>query len=241
MPRSRPFALCLLAGSVLALAAAPARAQDIRSPFRYLDQKQGVSAYAGYLFTSPGLSLTDSTSAEFGPRSAPIVGLRYQIRLSGPVTGELGLAFSPTERRVFQAAVNADSSEIIPIPTGRTAEVPLAMAEAGIRFHITGPRTWNGLAPFVLGTGGLVDDLSGSDPADEDIQEGKRFDFGPSFAFGVGAGTDWFPTSRLSVRAELHGRLWRFTAPEGFTPQGREEIREWKGNGALTIGGVFHF
>lgn len=236
LPRTLLAVLALLAAT-----AGAAGAQSIDSPYRYIQRGQSLSFFGGYLFASPSLTLNDSVSVDIGPRSAPVFGARYQLRFGGPLAAELSLGFSPSDRKVYTAEALRDSTEIRPIDTGRTATSPIAMAELGVVFNLTGPRTWNGLAPFVKATGGLAAEIGGTDEAEENVPEGKRFDFGPAFAVGAGIGTDYFPTERLSVRLELHGRLWRLSAPDGLTPLGDDGIGGWANASAVTLGAAYHF
>ncbi|HEX8695170.1 MAG TPA: hypothetical protein VF746_22355 [Longimicrobium sp.] len=237
LPRTALFLLL----AALALAGRPAAAQDIRSPLRYIEEAQGLSFFAGYLFSDPRLTLSDTTSVELGPRSAPMFGARYQLRASGPISVNLTAAFIPSERRLFLAEATNDSTEIRVIDPDVTISAPIALAEAGLTFGLTGPRAWNGIAPYVGVSAGLAAEIGGGDDAEDDVPETERFDFGPAFALGLRAGTDVFVTRRAAIRVELGGRLWRQSAPEGFRRSGQAEINEWNNASSIQVGGVFHF
>lgn len=215
------------------------RAQTIPSPIRYVDPKQSFGISGGYLFTSPALEINDET-IEFGPQSAPLVTARYQIRFGGPLSGEARVGFSPTRRKVYAPTTEPDPELFVPEEVGEE-DAALLLGEAGLVFHLTGPRTWNGLAPFLLGTGGLALDLAGGSDLEEDIPENARFEFGPSFALGLGAGTDWFPTRRLSVRLEAMDHLWKIEAPTQIEALADANLSEWKHNFSLSLGAAFHF
>lgn len=220
----RRVSLLLLIG--LSLPAAGA-AQTIPSPYRYIEESQNISLFGGYLHLDPG-------ELNVGPQSAPIVGARYNIRFGGPLAGDVALSFLPSQRTIHAAPVGADSTLI---PLGE-ANAPLLMGEAGLRFQITGPRTWHGLAPYVSATGGLIMDLAGRDDLEEELPENQRVEFGPAFAVGLSAGTDWFLTERISLRAAGQGYLWRMTLPEGLV--GREDSEWLRGLGG-TLGVALHF
>jgi hypothetical protein len=149
--------------AALAVGAGDAAAQTVSSPFRYLDRKTSVEAFGGYLFTDAEVTIDTANVAEFGPRSAPVFGMRAARRLAGPLSAELMLGFSPSERKLIAAAEGQDSAFTGPLDTGSTVGAPLLMAEAGIRFHVTGDRTYRGFAPFILATGGLVADVGGGE------------------------------------------------------------------------------
>lgn len=232
-----------LAVALLALAAHTAAAQSISSPIRYIEQKQGLQPYAGYMFLNSTLALTDSTAAGIGPKSAPMFGLQYQLRLSGPLSLQANVGYVASKRDVFLAEASADSSLITPISTGQSVNAGILLAEAGLLFHLTGPRSYHGFAPFVGVKGGYAKQISGGDPdsAVVKVPQPERFRFGPTFAVSVNAGTDVFITHSLSLRPELNGRLWRLSAPSGFRNRNQESVREWKGASSAGLGVVLHF
>jgi hypothetical protein len=220
--------------------AAPAAAQEIRSPLRYIEPSSSFSLYTGYVFTGTSIQLDDSTSVELGPRSAPIFGARYQLRFSGPWNGQVSVGVIPSEREVFLAEPNADSTAITPIATGETVSSPVALIEAGLIFSLTGPRTWNGFAPYVGINGGVAQELGGTSEEEEDIPDGERYSFGPSIAVGIKAGADFYLTQRMALRMELNGRLWRDSPPPGFLNARQSDLNEWNGASSVQLGAVFH-
>lgn len=208
------------------LVPATSDAQTIPSPYRYLEESQSLSLHAGYL-------ITDTGKRNLGPQSAPIVGARYNIRFGGPLAGVVGLSFLPSQRTVHTRA----GTDTVLTALGE-ADAPVLMGEAGLRFQLTGPRTWHGLAPYVTATGGIAMDLAGRDELEEDLPQAQRVEFGPALAVGLSAGTDWFLTERISLRGAARGYLWRLTVPEGLI--GREQS-EWLRNFGGTLGVALHF
>src|SRR5262249_24985189 len=102
--------------------------------------------------------------ANLGPKSAPIFGLRYTLRVSGPLSLRASVGYMPSKREVFFAEAVNDSTEIRPIDTGREVSTGIALIEAGLQFHLTGPRTVHGLAPYVGVNAGYARAVTGSDP-----------------------------------------------------------------------------
>jgi opacity protein-like surface antigen len=231
----------LLLALSLAAGARAVAAQTIPSPYRYVDETQATGLFAGYLFTDPDLGTSDSTSLPLGVQSGPLFGVRYQVRASGPLSIEGRIGVSPTDRRLFGTELNADSTFTEPVDLETTVPATLLMADVGITFHLTGPRTWNGLAPFAGLTGGLVGDVQGHQAEEDDIPDEALFRFGPSFAVGAGLGTDWFPTSNASIRVEAQGRLWRTSTPSGFLATRSDERSEWNPAVSIIVGGALHF
>ena len=228
--------------AVLALAG-PARAQGIQSHIRYVEKAQRIGPFAGWVFTDPALTLNDSTGVEveLGPRSAPVFGIGYQVRASGPLSVVGSVGYMPSTRKVFLAEALNDSTEIRAIDTGRKADVGILMVEAGLLFHLTGPRAYRGLAPFVGARLGYNRQVSGRDSAESTVPSTERYEFGPAFAVGANLGTDVFLTQRLSVRLELNGRLWRESAPAGFRSVRQRKLSEWNNASSAQIGAALHF
>lgn len=227
---------------MLALGAGSAAAQQIPSPFRYIEPKQSLGAFVGYLVTEGGeINLLGAPESQLGPRSAPLFGVRYTSRFGGPLSGEIALGLSPGNRTLYEtdALLPSDTTQF-PVPAG-SASTRVLLAEAGIRFHLTGPRTWNNLAPFLLATGGLIGDVAGRSDRDEQIPRPERFRLGPGFALGAGAGLDYFVTSRVSLRAEVRDQIWRVKAPDGLPVPAGEDDTRWTNNLGLSVGTAFHF
>ena len=116
--------------------------------------------------------------------------------------------------------------------------MPLLLGEVGLRFNITGPRSWNGLVPYLSASAGLIMDLAGRTglEEEEELPEEQQVDFGPAFAVGGSGGIDWFLTERLSIRGAGQAYLWRFAPPAAFS---RES--EWLKNFGGTLGVALHF
>ena len=230
----------LLLALALAASARATAAQTVTSPYEYIEETQSTGLFGGYLITDADVGINDSTSVAMGVRSGPMFGVRYQVRASGPLDIEGSIGISPTTRRLFAAGFNADSTVIVAEDLETEVPATVLMADLGLRFHLTGPRTWNGLAPFVGASGGLVGDIRGAFAEEQDLADDELFRFGPSFAVGAGLGTDWFPTSSASLRVELQGRLWRVSTPDGFLP-GTVERSEWNPVVGISVGGALHF
>lgn len=233
----------LLAALALVAGARAAGAQTILSPYQHIEPTQSIGVTLGYLLTDPHVSITDSTSVELGHQSAPMIGLRYQVRASGPLSVDVSVSASHGERKLFAPDYNADSTVVTPADLGVNVASTVVMADVGLRFHLTGARTWKGLAPFVAGSGGLVGDIQGTLDEETTAELGATdvFRFGPSFAVGAALGTDWFPRQNASLRVELQGRLWRMQTPTGFLPDRTTEPSEYNPVLGITVGGAIHF
>jgi hypothetical protein len=227
--------------AALLLGAAGAAAQTIPSPYQYIEKTRSINFYGGYLHTDPDVALPDSQHAELGHQSAPLFGVRASMRIGGPLSIEGNVGYSPTKRRLYNAIVSTDSSAVTVNPTGDEVSDPLLLADFAMRFHLTGDRAYRGFAPFVLASGGTVISLGGTTDAEEDIPEHRRLDFGPSFAVGTAAGVDFFPSQRLTLRAEASYRLWKLETPVGLLPAGAGRQSGWSANTGVSLGAAFHF
>jgi hypothetical protein len=218
--------------SVLLLLAPGALAgQSIDSPYRHIEPAQSVAVFGGYLATDRG-------ELDLGLASGPTIGVRYAGRFAAPVAGVVRLSITPSERTIYSRE-NATDLEA-PLTAVGEASAAILAAEAGIRLLLTGPRTWHSLAPYLEATGGLLAVAGSRTDEESQLPTNQVVDFGPSFAVGVAAGTDWFLTDRLSTNLSLRGLLWRLPIPEGLSTTGAEEA-EWTRNFGVSIGAAFHF
>lgn len=219
------LALCAL---FVALPTALA-AQTIPSPFRHIETRHSLGLFAGYLVVEPG-------DYELQPESAPLVGVRYGLQLSGPLVSEVSVALSPSERTVFVRPLATDSTLE---PIARASSL-LLVAEGGFRFRLTGPRTWRGLAPHLGGTIGVAVDAAKRPEIDAQVAGDQRYRFGPAFAASAGVGTEFFATERFSLQADFKDHFWRLSHPIGLTGTTTTE-RQWVHNFSISIGGSIHF
>ncbi|MEX0907794.1 MAG: hypothetical protein WD054_05645, partial [Gemmatimonadota bacterium] len=158
-----------------------------------------------------------------------------------PFLAGVELGFAPANRTVRDTTfMQADS---VFTPLGE-ADMNLLLAFANLRFNVTGTRTWHSLQPFmVIGLGAAVD-LAGASELDADVPGNARFDYGTSFAGQLGAGVEWFPSTRIGVRLDARNVLWKLEVPEAFllTEHGRTlPASEWEQNYLVSAGISVHF
>lgn len=213
------------------LISAGAEAQSIPSPFRYIEETQSAGIFAGYVFTGRG-------DLDIGPHSGPMLGGTYTIRFAGPVSGEALLAGTSSRRTIYRRADDAAAGDSL-VEVGETSAY-LGLAHAGLKLHITGPRTWRDIAPYALTGIGFTTDLAPAPDEEEEIPTSQRVEFGPSFAVSVGAGTEWFPSERLAFRLEVRDFLWRVTTPPGLGGGGQDQTA-WTQNIAVMLGAALYF
>ena len=216
---------------LLALSASAAAAQEIDSPYRFVDPGQQVNVFVG------GIE-ADAGTLGLGPEPDMAFGARYGIRLTGPFSVEAAATVFPTARTIQDTViVGADTSLV---STGVETDMTLGILTAGLRFDVTGARTWHRLMPFaLLGLGGAFV-VHQDDEADADVDSKVRYDFGTRLVGELGAGVEWFPTERFTVRLDARNMLWKIKAPDGLltieTP-----TDEWVQNFLLSAGVSFRF
>jgi hypothetical protein len=226
---NRLFLTLVCAVLPLATGAATAQAQRIDSPYRFVDRSHSVNLYAGWL---------NARSGEFalGPRPGPLVGARYDIRLGGAFDGELDVGLAPLQRMVTDTIITQGQREIV-----GEAPVTLLIGLAGIRFNITGPRTWHGIQPFIVMGGGVSADLAGRHELDDVVPEEVRYRYGTSFAGQFGGGAEWYVSERLSLRFDARNVLWKIRTPSAFRTSAEIAESAWTRNLGLSAGVALHF
>lgn len=231
----RRLPVCLRAAvPLVALLIAPraGAAQNIDSPYRFLDTRQAGGVFAGHLVTNRG-------SLDLGPRSGPLLGIRYGLGISGPFVLEAEAGWFAKNRAV-QDTVPADTTR----RSLGDVDFRAVMAQVALRFNITGPRTWHGVLPYVLFGGGITSDVSGDAEPDSSLPADVRLDFGTSFTGVLGGGVEWYASRGLGLRLDARNLLWKLKTPTAFLRGEQAQSLpsdEWTQNIALTAGVVFRF
>jgi hypothetical protein len=203
-----------------------------RSPYRDLRETQEFTVFSGYYKAR-------ADAANIAPRSAPMFGVHYQWRPSGPANLTASVARVSSERNVLDPEASANC------PTAATSDCkligsfrwPLYLFDAGLALSLTGSRSFFHLVPEIKGGVGLASDFH----TQPDVGD---FSFGTRFAFNWGAGIRWIPGGRYQLRADLTNHLYSVKypityyqpAPDGstiFTTQARSS---WLNNPGFTIG-----
>ena len=222
------IALALL----LLAATSPVLAQPVghlpsESPFRDIEFKQEITPFIGYF--SAG-----ADPAGVAPRSGPMLGARYEIRIGGPAHFMARVGHVWSERRTIDPSLDIGSRDL------GIAATSLYLADLGISLNLTGQKTWRGLVPVVTGGAGIAADFRSADVG--------GFRFGTQFAITVGGGIRWVPQdSRLQFRVDLADYLYQISYPATYVTGTDEQPRvtrkqsAWTNNLALTAGASYRF
>ena len=194
----------LVAVAIVALAVPRlGSAQAIPSPYRFIETRQEVSTFAGWI--SPGTGRFG-----YGPGSGALAGVRYGLDFGGPLSLE-GSGGALVSTRDVVDPRRAEGNRVI----GETDAV-LAILDARLKLSLTGGRTRNGFQPFLMVGAGLAWDSSAGSTLEQDLPAADRFDFGTTFVGQLGAGLRWFLTDRVTVRGDGLLYIWSLEAPDGF-------------------------
>lgn len=192
--------------------------------------------------------LSDRASSDLGPKSGPVYGLQYALRISDPI--QLGLVggYFDGERDVIDPSPDAPPEVI------GTVDQNIVLLAGRLQFNLTGARTWHNLIPYFFGGIGLAIDASSEssclvgerDSPRCQLSLDERFDFGRRFMGQFGLGFVWLLSKRLGFRASIHDNLWQLPTPPAFLdpelnqdPAPRES--EWTNNIQSSLGLSYWF
>jgi len=231
--QNRPI-LCMLLGVLTSMTiVGQTAAQSIDSPYRFVDQKQAVSLFTGYIVTGQG-------TLELGPRSGMVFGGRYDITLSGPFALEADVSWFSKTRAVLDTVPGDTTRSVI-----GDADFTTLLLTGSLRFNLTGPRTYHGVQPYLAFGIGAALDMSKESALSDSLPANARFDFGTSFIGSLGGGAEIMLGQRLGLRLDARNILWKIKTPEAFLVKGEQALLlpadEWSQNFALTAGLVFRF
>lgn len=230
----RPSALFGLTLLILALAglSTPAAAQDIPSPYRYIEAKKETGIFAGYVSAQTG-------RFGYGPSGGLLVGARWGIELSGPISFETAAGLIQGSRDVINPRRAEDDMKV------GEADVLMSTIDGRLKFSFAGQRTWHSMSPFIVFGGGVAFDLATDDATDDLLEAEDRFDFGTSFYGTAGAGARWFLSDRITLRGDALFQLWQIDTPPGFAEPERGfprvEESEWVSGYRLSVAALIRW
>ena len=194
--------MALIAGGFLA--PRDASSQRIPSPFAFVEERQEIGTFTGYLSAGKG-------RFGYAPAGGYMLGGRYGLDLSGPLGLEIVGGVVRGTRDIVNPARPEDDRVI------GQADVLLTSFDARLRLSATGARTWHGIAPFLAFGGGVVFDARTTSATEQLILDADElFDFGKKFFAVIGPGVRWHITRRLALRTDFGLTLWQIDTPSGF-------------------------
>jgi hypothetical protein len=218
----------VLTAALLCLGIAPLAAQvgtePEKSPYQDFVYHQDFSVFGGYFSGNKG-------SANIGPQSSPLFGVRYGLHIAGPAEMSIRIARASSTRNVLDPTKNAPDRDL------GTESDPIWIADAGINIALTGQKSFHHLVPqFGLGVG-----VSKSNSS----QDVGGYSFGTGFAIHFGGGLKFVTHGPWGARLDLTDYFWQLSypgaylvAPTGVTPvlSAAQPQNEWKQNATVTFG-----
>lgn len=188
----------LLAG---VLCAQPALAQvgydPAHSPFRDLRGGMGPVFMTGKLWGDRG-------RVPVGHANGSTFTVGWETSLKGPSHFIARVTYALTERFVV------DPSKDDSVRQSGPFDDDMLMIDLGVRFGLSGRKTWHNLAPYLTGTVGLA--ISEGSPA----ADSSGYKFGKKLTFAPGAGIRWYPRRNISVMFDARAVFWRLRYPPDF-------------------------
>jgi hypothetical protein len=166
------------------------------SPYRPIVTRTSLSAIGGYLGGSVG-------RIGIGPADGWLIGLRYEMRLTGPTDASLTISRGQFQRLIPNPNSPTDSAFTGPVKQS------VIFVDAGLQVLLTGDKTWNRMAPYVGATLGMG--FGSSVPADS-----SGYKYNAKFITGPLAGIRLHPGGGLTMRVEGRLVFWRLRYPSGF-------------------------
>ena len=220
----------LLSFVVPALASAQVGYTPERSPFRDLEYRQEISLIGGYYRAS-------SDPAGVAPRSGPMIGARYEVRVGGPAQFMARVARVSSEHQLLNPASSTNRD-------GGIEPQPLYLADIGLSLNLSGQKSWHNTVPVLLAGIGLASTLGSK-------ADSGGYRFGTGFAFSFGAGVRWVPGGQFELRADISDHLYRISYPDSYylAPVGgglpvlplKQPRALYRHNAALTVGASYLF
>ena len=218
----------VLTAALLCLGIAPLAAQvgnePEKSPYQDFVYHQDFSIFGGYFTGNKG-------TANVGPQSSPIFGVRYGLHIGGPAELSIRVARASSMRNVLDPSKNGAARDL------GTESDPLWIADVGINVALTGQKSYHHFVPQIgIGVG-----LSKSNTS-ADV---GGYTFGTGFAIHFGGGLKFVTHGPWGARLDLTDYFWQLsypnaylTPPTGITPilaEGQAQ-NEWKQNATITFG-----
>ncbi|MDT8370314.1 MAG: outer membrane beta-barrel protein [Longimicrobiales bacterium] len=201
--------------ATLLVATAPLAAQEISSPYRFVESNRELSFSVGAIGGAEG---------RFGLGAEDGVGFGAKVgfTLSDLLGVDFGLGYADLTRQVIDP-----TGEEGPVSVGE-ASVTQITIDARLRASLTGRRTWHRLQPYIFMGLGLRGDFADDQEADFAVAEEFRAETSTKFMVRGGVGMRFIPGQKWVARVELGGLLYRIDTPPGFSNEelGFEQVEK---------------
>jgi len=190
------LAVAMILSSAPSLAAQTVGSLPDQSPYLDLRDGQRFGLVAGWLATG-----TDAVGV--GPKSAPMLGFRYDLSVGGPVYLTGSLFGVNTTRKVLDYAKGPASRDIGTQGTG------LVNANVSVAMALTGQRTWHRLQPLVNIGVGIVSGVG-------DKIDVSGYTTPTMLSFSYGFGVRYATGHNSEFRVDVNQYWWQLKYPDSY-------------------------
>lgn len=218
---------------VAALTPAIAHAQvghdPTRSPYRDLEFRQEFTFLGGRFNAA-------RDPAGVAPRSGPMAGVHYELRLGGPAYLTARIVGVMSERTVVNPALEIANRTL------GDKSAPFLLSDVGFALNLTGFKSWHGLVPTLGGGVGVG--------AGFEARDVGGYHFGYPFLVTLRPGLKFLAGGKWHGRLDATTYLYRIRYPETyFIKSGADDpVLEpgsarnyWKRNLGLTLGMTYSY
>jgi hypothetical protein len=201
------------------------------SPYHDLRRGSGMFFRGGYLTGDRG-------RVHVGHSNGNTFTGGYELTVMGPLSFQASVTYALTDRFVVDPFKDDSVRRSGPFKDD------MLLIEAGLRFNLTGRKTWRNLAPYILAGTGVA--VSQGSPADS-----SGYSFGKKASFTFGGGFRLYPTRRMNLAVEGRAVMWRLRYPPDFrrisSPDGIPILdvdapdKDWTVHPMLSIGAGWAF
>jgi len=200
-----------------------------QSPFVDLESGQELTFFAGYF--KAGRDPVGVT-----PRSGPMFGLRYEIRVGGPAQIMARIARVSSERFPIDPTQSGAAAQL-----GKRS-VSMNLVDVNVVVNLTGQKSFHGIVPVINLGAGIASCGCNVEP--------DPYRFGTPFAFSLGGGLRYVPGGRFQLRVDVNDYLYQLKYPTAYyvAPTGgsaaaapKQARSFWKNNPAITLGASYLF
>ena len=167
-----------------------------KSPYRDLRRSSGVSVMSGYLLGGRG-------RLGIGHTNGRTYTISFEIPVGSSISLQPTVSYAETERNVIDPYRNVEERVSGPLPDD------MLLVDFGVRFLLTGDKTWRGLTAYASAAIGMASSMSG--PRDR-----GNYELGRKLTLNGGLGLRFLPFRNLSLFAETRLTAWRLNYPPDY-------------------------
>lgn len=167
-----------------------------KSPYKDLRRSSGVSVMTGWI-------MGDRGRLKIGHSNGRTYSISFEVPVGSGISLQPTVSYAETERYVIDPFKNVDERVSGPVPDD------MMLIDLGVRFLLTGNKTWHGLTAYASGAIGMASSMSG--PRDR-----GNYELGRKLTLNGGLGLRFLPLRRLSLYGDARITMWRLSYPPDY-------------------------